>query len=448
MRTRFVFACLILVCSFSPRVWAASDRPNFLFILVDDLGREWLSCYGSETHQTPNIDRLAASGVRFENVWATPLCTPTRHEMLTGRYPFRTGWTVHNDVPRWGGPCLDPAREYSLVRSLREAGYATCIAGKWQLNDLRVQPDVLKQHGFDEHCVWPGFETGNPPSGERHFDPFIQTNGKRETHTGKFGPDVFCDYTIDFMKRHKDGPFFAYHAMVLPHTPMTKTPHNMDTAARGVALHPGMVDYVDFIVGRLTSTLKELGIDRKTIVILATDNGSPEGLKARMRGLDIVGGKTHLTEAGICVPLIISGPGRVERGAVRDDLVDFTDILPTVLDLAGAKSPTYVTLDGRSFSSVLRDSSAGDDACEIGHECEPREWIYSQLGENRVVRDKRYKLWSDGRFFDLAADPQEKHDLSSSDQAEHRAARERLKKTLNSLPPDKQLPFNRPKDAE
>ena len=407
-----------------------AERPNVLFILADDLGPEWLSCYGSEGQKTPNIDRLAAGGVRFENAWATPLCTPTRHVMLTGRYPYRTGWTVHNDVPRWGDPCFDWNREYCQVRSLRDAGYATAIAGKWQINDLRRQPDALKQHGFDEHCVWPGFETGNPPSGERHFDPFIQTNGDRRTHTGAFGPDVFRAYLADFITRHKQGPFFAYYAMVLPHPPMTRTPHNRDTMETGTALHRGMVDYLDFEVGQFMELLAALGIDHNTVVIFATDNGSP-GLKMRMKGMEVTGGKSRLTETGIHVPLVVSGAGRFAPG-VRQDLVDFTDILPTVLALAGAKPPSGVTLDGRSFAPVLTGRTEGYT---------PRKWVFSQLGETRVIREARYKLWSTGKLYDLQADPLEQHDLSGQEDAQALAARQRLRTALDGLPTDKKLPF-------
>ncbi|MBI4582230.1 MAG: sulfatase-like hydrolase/transferase [Planctomycetes bacterium] len=423
--------CSLLMLSAASSWVRAADRPNFLFILADDLGLEWLSCYGSEGQQTPNIDRLAAAGVRFENVWATPLCTPTRLEMLTGRYPFRTGWTVHNDVPRWGPPCFDWNREICLVRPLRAAGYATAIAGKWQVNDLRTHPDALDRHGFDEHCVWPGFETGNPASPERYFDPFVQTNGKREVRRGKFGPDVFREFLIDFMQRHKEGPFFAYYSMVLPHPPMTKTPRNLDTTASGPALYHGMVDYIDFEVGELVKSLRALALDRNTVVIFASDNGAP-GLKMRMRGLDVVGGKTKLTEAGIHEPLIVTWPGRI-KPAVRDDLVDFSDILPTVLDVAGTKPPENV-LDGRSFGPVLLGQTA---------RYAPREWIFSQLGSKRVVRDKRYKLWSDGRLFDLTADPLEQHDLATGDAPDSRAARQRLQSVLDSLPPDVKLPFTR-----
>jgi arylsulfatase A-like enzyme len=417
----------------APASQAVETRPNFLFILADDLGPEWLSCYGSEGQKTPNIDRLAAQGIRFENAWAAPLCTPTRHEMLTGRYPFRTGWTIHNDVPRWGGPCLDWNREYCLVRSLQDAGYATAIAGKWQLNDLRTQPDVLKQHGFDEHCVWPGFETGNPPSPERYFNPFIQTNGKRETHQGKFGPDIFRSFIGDFMTRHRGGPFFAYYAMVLPHPPMTRTPHNLNTDAKGAALQPGMVAYIDFEVGKLVEKLAELGIEKNTVVVFACDNGSP-GLKMRMRGIEVTGGKTKLTETGIHVPLMVRCPGRIAPG-VREELVDFTDILPTFLDMAGCKAPANVVLDGRSFASLVEGKAES---------YVPRPWIFSQLGEVRVIRDRQYKLWSTGKFYDLKADPLEQSDLSGSTVTEHREAMTRLKAALDAQPAGKTLPFTHP----
>lgn len=440
MVSRMGWLCLMGVLA-AVRPLQADERPNFLFILADDLGKEWLSCYGSETHQTPHIDRLAGSGMRFNNVWAMPLCTPTRHALLTGRYPFRTGWTVHHDTPRWGEPGFDWNREYSLARSLREAGYATAISGKWQINDFRDYPDALKRHGFDEHCAWPGFETGNPASAERYFDPFLQINGERKTHKGKFGPEVLCDYTIDFMTRHKDRPFFAYHAMVLPHTPMTKTPLNLDTDKTGVQLHHGMVDYVDLVVGRLMSAVRELGIERKTIIVFAADNGTP-GLRARMNGREWIGGKTKLTESGICVPFVVSWPGRAPAGVVSDELIDVTDILPTFLELAGAKPPADVELDGRSFASVLTESTADSGGGSTGRPAR-REWIFSQLGKNRVVRDKRYKLWSDGRFFDLTSDPLEEEDLSGSDRPEHQAARERLSRVLRNIPDDQPTPFKR-----
>ena len=156
----------------------ATQKPNIIFIMVDDMGRDWVSCYGAD-HQTPNIDRLASQGVRYETAWCTPICTPTRVTLLTGQYPFHHGWVQHYDVPRWGGSGLRADRFTTFARPLRDSGYATAIGGKWQINHLRKEPDVLKKHGFDEHCVWPGVEEGHPETQERFWNGLLATNGKR-----------------------------------------------------------------------------------------------------------------------------------------------------------------------------------------------------------------------------------------------------------------------------
>lgn len=428
-------------CAAGERAYAGTagdtSRPNFLIILVDDLGPEWLSCYGSE-HRTPQINRLALEGMRFTTAWATPLCTPTRHELLTGRYPFRTGWTTHHDTPRWGGQYFDWRREVTFARLLRSAGYATAIAGKWQVNDLRAQPDALRNHGFDEHCVWPGGETGNPPSHERYFDPYIQENGRRGARPGAFGPDVFTDYIIDFMRRNREKPFLAYHAMVLTHTPFTKTPANSGGSERRGALFPGMVDYTDRLVGRMLAALDDLKIRERTVVIFLTDNGTAMGLKCRAGGTTVVGGKGGLKETGIHVPLIVSWPGHVAGGSESGELVDGSDLFPTILELAGVAMPQDRSFDGVSFAPALLNRPAAKPR---------RDWIYSQLGGPRVVRDQRYKLWSDGRFYDLKADPAEAQDLGQSGAPEIVAARRRLEQVLKSLPPDAKLPFASSKPA-
>jgi len=412
---------------------APARRPNILFILADDLGKEWLSCYGSE-HKTPNVDRLAAGGIRFENTWATPLCTPTRVLFLTGRYPFHTGWTIHYDSPRWGKVYFDWERETAFPRVLKEAGYATAMAGKWQINDLRAQSDALNRHGFDEYCAWVGFETGNPPSAERYFNPFVQENGVRDTRVGRFGPDVFRNYLIDFMKRHKDGPFLAYYAMVLTHTPFTKTPHNLDTTATGRDLFPGMVDYCDYEVGCLVQALEDLKIRDRTLVIFAADNGTVSGVKCRARGRLVNGGKLTMTERGICVPFVASWPGHVPAGKVGTELIDFSDFLPTLADLAGAQPPANVEIDGKSFLNTL-----------LGRpEPQPRrDWIYCRLGPNRALRDERFKLHQDGRLYDLQADPWEEHDLAGSGNPDAQRSRDKLSNVFRSLPKGTSLPFDR-----
>jgi arylsulfatase A-like enzyme len=132
----------------------ALDRPNILLILVDDLGKDWIGCYGADGASTPHIDRLAAAGMKFRNAWSMPQCTPTRVTLLTGQYPWRTGWVNHWDVPRWGVGYFDWEEYTTFARVLRGAGYATAIAGKWQINDFRLEPGALAKHGFDDWCVW------------------------------------------------------------------------------------------------------------------------------------------------------------------------------------------------------------------------------------------------------------------------------------------------------
>jgi len=209
-------------------------RPNIVFILLDNLGQEWLGCYGSEEKRTPVIDYLAKGGVRFRHCYTPVVCGPSRTVMLTGRYPFRTGFTLHHDAALYSGGGLDPARELVLARLLRLVGYRTGLIGKWQINNLYDQPGILKMHGFDEHLVWPGslnrdlvteeelrrFRKGIqddsvPVTSEitqkiesRYWDPVLIRNEKREVHKGKFGPDVLQAAALDFLDRHQKERFF------------------------------------------------------------------------------------------------------------------------------------------------------------------------------------------------------------------------------------------------
>jgi arylsulfatase A-like enzyme len=409
------------------------EKPNVVLIMADDLGRDWLGSYGSEENVTPNLDKLAATGLRFETCYSTAICTPTRHMLLTGRYPFRSGWTVHHDAPRWGGQFFDPEREITFARALKKAGYATALMGKWQVNDLRVDRDVLARHGFDEHCVWTGYETGNPPSYVRYWDGYLQINGRRPDPTGTFGPDVCTDFAIDFIRRNKDRPFLAYYGMILVHGPHKTTPHNKD----GKGTYKGQVEYLDHLVGRIVASLDELGIRDRTIVIFTTDNGSSQG--ARAWGAQQPKGKGKVAERGVHVPFIVNCPGLVPGGKTTDRLIDLSDVLPTLADLAGAPLPDGVALDGRSFASELLGAEGGP---------RPREWIFSQVGSRRVIRDKRFTLYNDGRFYDVAADPGETSDLSGSSEPAVAAARRRLTEILDSFPPDTPLPAFPPRYAE
>jgi arylsulfatase A-like enzyme len=410
---------------------AAADKPNVLLILVDDLGPEWLSCYGGEVVKTPQIDALAAAGMRFQTCYATPLCSTTRAMLLTGRYPRSTGWIWHHDPSVYGGGGFDWQRYLTLPRIFQQAGYATCLAGKWQVNNLYEQPEALAKHGFDEHCVWPGAKESDPATASRYWDPYIVENGRGSPRPGKFGEDVFADFTIDFIRRHRGQPFLAYHAMHLTHTPFTTTPGDPDDTAEGAALFPGMVRYTDRTIGRLLKALDELSLRGNTIVVFATDNGSATSCRGRMHGREVRGGKGSLLETGIHVPLIVAGPGIV-NGRVSDQPVDFTDILPTLVDLCGVGLQREASFDGRSLAQIVTGKAAS---------LPDRSWAHTQYAETRVIRDRRYKLYSTGALYDLVDDPAEKHDLVASNVAEVASARQRLAAVLATFPPDATLPF-------
>lgn len=415
------------------------DRPNIIFIMADDCSRDWLGCYGSQEKATPVLDKLATGGMRFETFWVTPICTPTRHMLLTGRYPFRTGWVRHHDAPRWGGQYFDWNREITFARMLKGAGYATAVGGKWQVNDLRTHPDALERHGFDEHCLWSGFETGNPPSGERYWNPYIITNGKRWVHRQAFGPDIVNNFLLDFIKRHRDGPFMVYYPMILTHGPFTPTPHNRDKLkdkSDKKQLYRGMVQYADFLIGRLVGTLEKLGIRDNTVIFYTGDNGSSCGGKAWGQE-QLNKGKGNKSDKGAHTPLIVNWPGTIKPGQVTAELSDISDMLPTFAELAGTPLPRGVKIDGRSIVSVLKDTPGTR-----------RQWIFSQIDDNRFIRDKRFILHVDGRLYDLTTDPYEKNNLAASTDPDVVSAREKLRNILDSFPENKKYEGFPPRYSE
>lgn len=426
--------------------WREEDaRPNIILIMADDLGKEWLSCYGGEEMQTPNLDRLAADGVRFENAYSMPVCTPTRTTLLTGQYPFRHGWVNHWDVPRWGKGChFDPQQNFSVARVLRSAGYATAIAGKWQINDFRLQPDVLREHGFNDWCVWTGYEDGNLPSDKRYWDPYLHTPNGSRTHEGAYGNDVFREFALDFLRQNRHRPNFVYLPLCLPHTPFATTPAQPEADGKLQKYH-AMVAYVDQFVGELRGGIDELGLKQQTVVIFTTDNGSTRGMTAEQNGRLVQGGKNRLTQSGCNVPFMVYAPGYPLHDKVSHSLIDFTDFFPTLLDIADADAPAKLDLDGQSFFGVMRGDA----------DFKGRDWVMSMGGgspaqfrdgrvrslapfADRIVRDQDYKLWIQKgvatRLYHLGDDPGEQQNLILSTDPHHAAARRRLQAIVNSMP--------------
>ncbi|MBI3849778.1 MAG: sulfatase-like hydrolase/transferase [Verrucomicrobia bacterium] len=401
--------------------------PNIIVILADDLGAECLSCYGSTSYKTPNLDALASGGIRFLNCYATPLCSPSRVELMTGRYGFRTGWT--NMIERGEGAVnefFDPSQERTFGHVLKAAGYTTALAGKWQLAQFQKHPRHVNESGFDEYCCWTWLYDGKRT--DRYWKPSVWQDGKlRDDVSDKYGEDIFCDFLIDFIERNQTKPFFAYYPMVLVHEPFQPTPDekkngvNQTEKKRSDVSHfPAMVAYMDKTVGRLLATLDRLGLRENTLILFTGDNGTPPPVTSRIGATIIRGGKGTVTHLGAHVPLIASWKGTIPAGRVVEDLIDFSDVLPTLAEVAGAQLPRDVRIDGHSFAARLR-----------GKRARPREWVYVQLGGKSFVRDQRWLLHNDGRFYDIQNDPFEQVDLGL--QPKNRKAVARLKQISDSV---------------
>jgi arylsulfatase A len=323
--------------------------PNIVFIMADDLGAECLGCYGGQSYKTPRLDRLAQSGLRFDHAYCTPLCTPTRVEVMTGQYPVGNGWPDGIWTKPRAEQFLDPGT-YTFARMLKDAGYATAVAGKWQLARFEDRPDHPSRLGFDRHCLWtwkyteaPSWvrtEGGGRPS--RYWDPGLWRDGSlMEGTKGRFGPDICTEFLLDFIDQNATRPFFIYYPMMLTHDPFVPVP-GMEGDKQGSNSQDnfaGMVEYTDKLVGRIADRLEERGLREKTLLIFTGDNGTNAKIVSKLNGRSVQGGKNHLNDAGTRVPFIVNWPGIAPRGKVVEDLIDFTDLLPTFAEVSGANIP-------------------------------------------------------------------------------------------------------------
>ncbi|MEZ5400892.1 MAG: sulfatase-like hydrolase/transferase [Bryobacteraceae bacterium] len=397
---------------------ANARRPNILLIMADDLGYECLSCYGGTSYKTPHLDRLASTGVRFTHAYAQPLCTPTRTQLMTGKYLYRN-WKAFG--------ILDP-KEKTFGHYMRAGGYRTAIAGKWQFwsynppdfwPQWRAKGMLAKDAGFDEWCLW---HTGHTEEkGSRYGDPTYEVNGKLLTdQKDRYGPDDYAAFLTRFVEPNREKsrggreqkPWFCYYPMALTHGPFTATPKSAKWKSARLqndrAQFKDMVEYMDEIVGRMVTDLDRLGERENTLILFYGDNGTDRSITSRMGDRVIQGGKGLTTDAGTRVPLIAHWPGVTPNGRVLDDLIDSTDFLPTIAEAGGVRLPGEHPRDGVSFLPQLR-----------GERGSPRQWQFCHFdtlpGDGKIgyslqryARTQRYKLYEDGRFFDVPADPLEK----------------------------------------
>ena len=423
-----------------------NQKPNILFILLDDMGKEWVSQYNADDIKTPNIDNLAKSGMQFNNAWSMPQCTPSRVTFMTGQYPFRHGWVNHFDVPRWGnGANFDSDKNPSIAKIMKQEGYKTCVAGKWQVNDFRLEPEAMVKHGFDEYCMWTGAEGGNvEKSQERYWDPYIHTKAGSKTYKGEFGEDIFSDFIIDFMKKNKKDPMMIYYPMCLPHTPFTSTPADPNVTSK-MDMHKAMVRYTDQILKKLVTALEDLGIRDNTIIVWTTDNGTSGAVTGHINGRAIKGGKTYLTENGVNEPFIVNWPKKISKGVVTDALIDFSDLLPTFADLGGAELPKEYLFDGKSFKNLIlgkQEKSNRDWILTMGsHPAKIKNGKVVNVYKfrDRALKDKNYKVFVDTlqqvtEIYDLKKDIEEVNNLINSTSKEVQKAVQKFQKVVNQFP--------------
>jgi arylsulfatase A len=369
----------LTVLAGEPAKTPAPSRPNIIFILADDYGLDGVSCYGSDRFRgkTPNLDRLAAGGIRFERCYSTPLCGPSRCQLMTGRYPFRTGGLTN---PTAGRP--SPTDELCIAKLLKQSGYATGHAGKW-----RQMGGTPGEWGFDEYLT-------DQTAGGHYWNTQYTVNGKlQEFDHEVYCPDAVHRLVLDFVRKHREGPFFCYYATHLVHGPILRTPDTKPGTTDNVALYNDNVAYLDKQVGELMAELDRLGIRERTLVVFTGDNGTARQ-SGTLGGRQINGHKGTLLEGGSRVPLIASWKGNTPAGVVNKDLIDFSDMFATFAELAGAKLPEKVTIDGHSFAPQLR-----------GQPGQSRQWVYVQLGMRWYARNDRWKLNEAGELFDLKDAP-------------------------------------------
>ena len=421
----------------------AERPPNIVLVMADDVGWEGFGCYGGEDYQTPNIDRLAANGVRFEHCYSMPICTPSRVKIMTGQYNFR-------NYTHFG--YLSP-KEKTFGHLLQAAGYQTAIAGKWQLNGLyNMLPGALdssrpQKAGFHESLLWQVTKgkQNQGGGGERFWNPPLEHNGKmitQEENWGKYGPDLFVDFICDFMERNRDEPFFVYYPMVLVHDPFVRTPDTLGNQSLAIANKApkdpaerkenfvAMVQYMDKLLGRIEAKVKALGLAEETILMFTADNGTNRGIRSQWQGQEIRGGKGGMKDMGNHVPFVASWEGHSPRGKVLPDLIDFTDFYATLIEASGVSKHWTDPIDGRSFLPQLRG--------EVGN---PREWLFMHYqpywGQvpGQFARTAQYKLYRDGRFFDVPGDLKEEANLSETTNSAAVRVKKRLGEVLSIAPP-------------
>ena len=393
---------------------AGASKPNIIFILSDDLGVDILSCFGSDQYKTPHLDALAAGGMKFAHTYAAPLCGPSRALIMTGRYAFRTGAVNQDRVA-----LITPEKEVMMPKILKGAGYVTASFGKW--GQLGLTPGAF---GFDEYLNFKGSGIfwNTQPKGKEY-----DLNGQQVALRDKeYMPDLVHKLAVDFITRNKDKPFYLYYPMSHIHGDILPTPDSKEGAS-AKELYADNIVYHDKLVGQLIAELEKLKLREKTLIVYVGDNGTAKGGAelSTVGGKKINGSKGSMLEGGSLVPMIVNWPGTTPAGTVCADMIDFSDYVPTLAAVAGAKLPENVVIDGQSFLPQIK-----------GEKGTPREWAYVQLARMWYVRDMSWKLNEKGELYDMSGAPfEEKLVPADSTDPVALAERAKLQAALNKLNP-------------
>ncbi|AQQ70044.1 Arylsulfatase precursor [Limihaloglobus sulfuriphilus] len=398
------------------------NRPNILLVITDDQGYGDLSLHGNPDLETPNIDDFGENSVQFTNFYVSPVCAPTRSSLMTGRYHMRTGV-----VDTYIGRAMMRSEEVTLAEMLKRLGYTTGVFGKWHLGDN--YPMRPQEQGFDEVVMHMGGGLCQPSDypGNSYFDPMLMHNGQWQKYHG-YCMDVYTDLTIDFMKKNKDKPFFAYLATNTPHSPLQVPDEYLEQySSLGLkdktARLYGMVKNIDDNFARLMDVLKKQGLADNTVVIFMTDNGPcPSSIEDDRYMAGLRGRKGTVYENGIRVPFFIRRPGENDAGRKVEWPSAHIDVLPTLLEMCGADKAKNI--DGVSLMPLLNNEKKS-----LGQRNLYFQWHRGdepELYRAFAVRGSRYKLVQangveeDADFehkfelFDIVKDPGEKHDISAA----------------------------------
>ncbi len=411
----------LMALSAFPQKPVSPSPPNIIVVLADDLGWSELGCYGNRNdgphfNETPNLDKLAASGMRFTQAYATaPVCTPTRIALMTGQHPARVGITDYLDVK--DEKFLSP-NYVTLNEQLKKAGYHCGLIGKWHLTgDYSLRRGEPAKHGWDEVIC---SETAYIANGD-YFHPYFFMPGVQAKTEGEYLTDRLNAEAVDFIRRNQSTPFFLYLSHYAVHTKLAGKPDKVAKYSRksGAGTRQNnpelaaMLESVDEGIGQIVATLGELGLSQNTLILFTSDNGGETNVttNAPWRG-----GKSELYEGGIREPFIACWPGTIRPGGVSEQVINTLDIYPTLLDLAAIKPAADQVLDGVSIASALKAPAKPFVRTLYWHYPLPKPHFLGGRSAG-AIRSGDFKLIeyfdnSQLQLFNLADDPGEKKDLS------------------------------------